>query len=1037
MSEDFTFQDLLEEFQEDIFVGRTEQLALFENALTAPHPSFLILAVSGQGGVGKTTLLEQYQRRAAAHEALTAMVNEYQKTIPAVLADLAEQLEDVGGDFKHFNERYRKYRELQEQVEADPQAPKGMLDFALRSATRIGLRTLRRVPIAGEAADVLLTDEVEDRMVDETSTLAAYVARKFTNKDECVLLLETDAELTRHFITDFNALLKKHRVILCFDTYEETASVLDTWLRDLLGGKYGKFGGRVLFVIAGRYPLGQAWTSYRKAIRQIELNPFTEEEAREYLQSAGIVEEDQIAQLIALSERLPVLLAFLVSAPGDVPADVSGTAVERFLQSATPEQRETALVAAVPRYFNRDILTVILGEDVAPATFDWLSTAHFVRAQSDGWRYHNVVRPMMLDYLRLRSPDECRTKHAQLSAYHYKQIGGPDAPPRYDDDTWRSHRLEILYHNLSQEMQSATQAGVEMLLLSWLQYNDFARDINTTWKQASIEHSFAGSLVEWCRLLDGFQSVLFYEKSRDPALPFCEAALDLPGISPLAKSEACYIKGAIHSGQKQNDLAIAAYTNAVELNPENVRTINNRGYVYLDLQNYDAALADFNRLLELKPEDANTYHSLAITYESMRQYEPALAILDRALELNPEDAYTYRSRAIMYEFMRQYESALADYSRAIELAPEEAYAYINRAQIYRAVENYDAALADSNRAIELASEEAYAYAIRAQIYRAIGNYKSALADYGRAIELDPQDATAYYNRGVTYADLQQYDAALADYTQAIELNPQDTAAYSNRGNAYKAMQDYDAALADYGRAIELDPQLATAYYNRGVTYADLQQYDAALADYERVLELDPQLAQAYNNRGNTYYAMQDYEAALADYERALELDPQLTQAYNNRGNTYDAMRDYEAALADYERALELDPKDASLYYNRGNTYDEMRDYEAALADYGRALELGPQDATAYFNRAHTYAKVRDYDAALADYGRVIDLDPQDATAYYNTACAHALLNHPAEACAWLKKAIALDAKFRQMALTDSDFDPIRDTPCFQALMLDE
>ncbi|MBN1262421.1 MAG: hypothetical protein JXB35_17205, partial [Anaerolineae bacterium] len=52
---------------------------------------------------------------------------------------------------------------------------------------------------------------------------------------------------------------------------------------------------------------------------------------------------------------------------------------------------------------------------------------------------------------------------------------------------------------------------------------------------------------------------------------------------------------------------------------------------------------------------------------------------------------------------------------------------------------------------------------------------------------------------------------------------------------------------------------------------------------------------------------------------------------------------------------------------------------------------------------------------------------------YNTACAHALLNHTAEACAWLEKAIALDAKYCQMARTDSDFDAIRDAPCFQAL----
>ncbi len=58
-----SFQDLLSDFSTEGFVGRSEQLALFEKALTASRPPFLILDVSGQGGVGKTTLLDAVRRR--------------------------------------------------------------------------------------------------------------------------------------------------------------------------------------------------------------------------------------------------------------------------------------------------------------------------------------------------------------------------------------------------------------------------------------------------------------------------------------------------------------------------------------------------------------------------------------------------------------------------------------------------------------------------------------------------------------------------------------------------------------------------------------------------------------------------------------------------------------------------------------------------------------------------------------------------------------------------------------------------------------
>lgn len=535
MSDEPTFQDLLADFEEEIFVGRAEQLSLFESALVAPQPPFLILTISGQGGVGKTTLLEQYRCRAAEHKALIAMVNEDQSAIPQVLDALVTQLEEQGGDFKRFGERYQKYLELQEQVESDPEAPKGMLDFAVRSATRIGLRSLRRVPVAGDAADVLLTEDSEVRIADEASALAEYIRRRFTNKDERVLLLETSSELTRHFVTGLKELSAKRRLILCVDTYEKTAPVLDTWLRDLIAGKFGEFSKQVLFIIAGRFPLGQKWTSYRRAIRQIELCPFTKAEAREYLRRSGITDEAHIAQLIELSECLPVLLALLTSTPGNSLGDVSGSAVERFLQGRSPEERDAALTAAVPRYFNRDILEAILGAEATRPVFEWLSTAHFVRAAPRGWRYHDVVRTLMIAYACRRSPQEVQSLHEKLHTYYQNRLGAKeqDKGPRYSDADWRQSKLESLYHGLMQERPASISAGIETFLLAGRRAYPLAGAVVTTWEQVAAELQTQSEIVEWGKHLRGVWDAIAHERAWDAALPFYEAARTLNTSSPF------------------------------------------------------------------------------------------------------------------------------------------------------------------------------------------------------------------------------------------------------------------------------------------------------------------------------------------------------------------------------------------------------------------------------------------------------------------------------------------------------------------------
>ena len=216
---------------------------------------------------------------------------------------------------------------------------------------------------------------------------------------------------------------------------------------------------------------------------------------------------------------------------------------------------------------------------------------------------------------------------------------------------------------------------------------------------------------------------------------------------------------------------------------------SNQGKAYSRLGDYEGAIASFTQALLLNPNDVKSYVNRGNAYYEIAQrsgdpdkdYKGAIEDFNRALRLNPAQVEAYVGRGMVRfevgqyskEPDREYKKALEDLDEALRRNPDYAKAYVHRGVVrYRLAQHNG----DSNK-----------------------GYNQAIEDFNQALRLNPQEAEAYIKRGILRYELEQYSGdpnlnsqgAVEDLQKAAKL-------FLDQGD----MEHYQQALGNICVALE-------------------------------------------------------------------------------------------------------------------------------------------------------------------------------------------------------------------------------------------
>ena len=196
------------------------------------------------------------------------------------------------------------------------------------------------------------------------------------------------------------------------------------------------------------------------------------------------------------------------------------------------------------------------------------------------------------------------------------------------------------------------------------------------------------------------KEVITYEKLVDIINNNC--ADDMHIIKNDYKADK-YLQSGVDKANRLKDYygAIADYTKAIELVPNDALAYYNRGLSKDILGDISGAMADYNKAIELDPNDADFYSNRGGIKLDLEDYYGAISDYSKVIELNPNDADAYYNRGISKFDLGDYYGAINDYSKAIELDTDNADAYYNRGLSKKLLGDLNGACKDAKIAVSL------------------------------------------------------------------------------------------------------------------------------------------------------------------------------------------------------------------------------------------------------------------------------------------------------------------------------------------------
>jgi tetratricopeptide (TPR) repeat protein len=297
---------------------------------------------------------------------------------------------------------------------------------------------------------------------------------------------------------------------------------------------------------------------------------------------------------------------------------------------------------------------------------------------------------------------------------------------------------------------------------------------------------------------------------------------------------------------------------------------------------FDVALAAYEQALRLEPTNVEVLIKLAELSLIFGDLEGSRAYAQRAVDAAPQNVAALTALGRALNWLGDNEAAINHVLDALEFDPENATALAVLGEIYTDEGNWTAAETYLAQALEREPNNVTALRNRSYLFEIRGNYEESIAALQQAIAADPTRFDLYIELG------RQYRVGLLDYEKANEAYAKAVSVYESprtldaQGDGLYNVGDHLQAVRVLRKALELDPDYGPALVHLGMALYARRNYEDAAPSLTRGLELigDKARVEQLYTAGLAYINKEPRECdrAVDWLLKALEVNPDATPA---------------------------------------------------------------------------------------------------------------------------------------------------------------